>query len=325
MATLKDVAKEADLAVATVSRILNNRGYISEEAREKVELAMKKLNYRPNELARSLHQSKSTVIGLIVPHITHPFFSEMIRCIEEKAHAYGFRLLLFNTQSSDDNESEFLQICNSQRVAGIIMFSGGLSVQHFKNFGVPVITIERFLEAGTGSIECDNELGGYLAAEHLVSRGCRKILHFGTEKKYEMPGDMRFEGFKKYCKEHKVEYVEIPSKSDSFQTMEYYEDIEKALKKHRDADGIFANNDIIGAQAIQVCDRMGVKIPDDMKIVSFDDTMLTRLTSPQLTSVHQPIKEMAELSVRLLSDAVDGKVVPVRTQLPISLVVREST
>ena len=221
MATLKDVAAESGLAVSTVSRILNNRGYISEEARQKVNDAMRRLNYYPNELARSLHRSNSGMIGLIVPHIMHPFFSKLISCIEESCCRRGYRLLLFNTQSVEDKEAEFMQICSRNRAAGIIMCTGGLSVKQFKDFGIPVITIERSIEYGTASVECDNETGGHLAGELLWKKGCRKVLHFGSIDSYRMPADQRYLGFAEVCAARGMECIRIPSNAEAFQKMEY--------------------------------------------------------------------------------------------------------
>jgi len=325
MATLKDVAAECGLAVSTVSRILNNRGYISDEARQKVNDAMRRLNYYPNELARSLHRNNSGMIGLIVPHIMHPFFSKLISCIEESCCRRGYRLLLFNTQSAEDKEAEFMQICSSNRVAGIIMCTGGLSVKQFKDFGIPVITIERSIEYGTASVECDNESGGRLAGELLWKKGCRKVLHFGSIDSYRMPADYRYTGFAGVCASYGMECIRIPSDAAAFQKMEYHDQIESALLRYPDADGLFANSDVIGAQILQVCRKLDISVPDRMKVISFDDTFPAVNTSPRLTTVSQPISEMAELAVRLLEDVTQGRIVPVKNVLPVRLIEREST
>ena len=153
MATLKDVAREAGLTVGTVSRVLNNRGYISENAREKVEEAMKKLNYRPNEVARSLSKSSSNTIGVIVPHIQHPYFTEMISNLENQAYKRGYKMLLCNSRSIQEKEREYIDICTGNKVAGIILCSGTVPVDVFDGIGIPVVTIERFLDNGTAAVE----------------------------------------------------------------------------------------------------------------------------------------------------------------------------
>lgn len=174
MATLKDVAKETGLTVTTVSRVLNNRGYISEETRKKVYDAMKKLNYHPNEVARSLSKQSTNTIGVIVPHIRHPYFAELISNLESQAYRHQHKILLFNSQEKNEKEYEYLEMCSSNRVTGIILCIGTVGVNEFQGLNVPLITIERFLENGTGAVECDNIQGGCLAAtavELLVRAG----------------------------------------------------------------------------------------------------------------------------------------------------------
>ena len=174
MATLKDVAKETGLTVSTVSRVLNNRGYISADARERVYEAMKRLNYQPNELARSLSKQTTNTIGVIVPHIDHPYFARLLSSLETAAYKSGYKLLLFNSGERDEKEDRYLEMCKGSRVAGIILCSGRVETQCFEGLGVPLVTVERFLESGTAAVECDNRQGGRLAAKHLLERGCRK-------------------------------------------------------------------------------------------------------------------------------------------------------
>ena len=242
MATLKDVAKETGLTVSTVSRVLDNRGYISEETRKKVYEAMKKLNYRPNEVARSLSKQTTNTIGVIVPHIRHPYFAELISNLESQAYHYGHKILLFNSQEKNEKEWEYMEMCTSNRVAGVILCSGTVGVEKFTGLNVPLITIERYLENGTAEVECDNEQGGRLAA-----------------------------------------------------------------------------------QLLQVCHKLNIDVPSQMKIVGFDDVNIASLTTPPITTIHQPIKEMAKMAVELLVRSGNGELVPNRTTLPVSLVVRETT
>lgn len=325
MATLKDVAEEAGLTVGTVSRVLNNRGYISDNAREKVSNAMKKLNYHPNEVARSLQGKSTNTIGLIVPHIRHPYFAEMISNIENEAYKKGYRILLCNSQSIEEKEREYIEICTGNRVAGIILCSGTVSVEVFEGIHVPVVTMERFLDNGTAAVECDNRQGGALAAEKLISCGCRHLLHVGNISSVSMPADQRSEGFREVCEKKGIAFAEVFTEQAQYHDMKYDAMIEAALSERPETDGLFANSDVIAAQALQVCRRLGVPVPSKMKIVGFDDVNIAALTTPQLTTIHQPVREMAEIAVSLLHDAVSGKMVPKRTVLPVYLVERETT
>ena len=323
MATIKDVAREAGLTVTTVSRVLNNRGYISEDARKKVYDAMEKLNYQPNEVARSLHKKTTNTIGLIVPHIRHPYFAEMISNIENEAFKKGYRILLCNTKGKAEKEREYLDICTSNRVAGVILFSGTISVESFIQMDVPVITMERTLDNGTASVECDNRTGGELAAKRLLEAGCKHFLLVGsTSGKVELPADNRVLGFRGICEEHQVPYIEIDPNLKEYEDMEYTDLLEKTLRQYPETDGVFASSDVIAAQTIQVCNKLGIAVPGQMKIIGFDDSFVATLTTPQLTTIHQPIKEMAEQAVQLLKDASDKKVVAKRMMLPVCLVER---
>ena len=324
MATLKDVARESGLTVGTVSRVLNNRGYISDKAREKVDAAMKKLNYRPNEVARSLSKSSTNTIGVIVPHIRHPYFTEMISNLENQAYKKGYKILLCNSRSIQEKEREYIEICTSNKVAGIILCSGTVPVEVFDEIGISVVTIERFLDNGTAAVECDNRQGGALAAERLIACGCRDLLHVGNIGGQFMPADMRTEGFREVCERENVPFVELLTEEIQYNSMKYGELIEDALQKYPETDGLFANSDVIAAQTLQTCRKLQIAVPERLKVIGFDDVFLATLTTPQLTTVHQPIKEMAEIAINLLHDSASGKLVPKRTVLPVCLTARET-
>lgn len=325
MATLKDVARECGLTVSTVSRILNNRGYISESSREKVYKAMKTLNYQPNEVARSLSKKATNTIGVIVPHISHPYFAELISNLEHQAAKQGYKILLCNSQAIEEKEKKYVDMCTSNRVAGIILCSGTVAIQEFEKFDVPMITIERFLERGTAAVECDNHLGGSLAAQCLIRKGCKNLLHFSGVCEVPMPADDRAEGFKQVCEEEKIHYTEISTNEWQYNNMEYHDGIEQALRKYPETDGVFASSDFIAAQVLQVCSKLGISVPDQIKLIGFDDVMVSRVTTPRISTIHQPIKEMAQTAVSYLIQAAEGQMVPRRSVLPVSLVERETT
>lgn len=324
MATLKDVARESGFTVTTVSRVLNNRGYISEETKQKVNAAMKKLNYQPNEVARSLTKKTTNTIGIIVPHIRHPYFAELISNIENQCYKKGYKILLCNSHEKMEKEKEYLEMCSSNRVAGVILCSGTVSVKEFQGSNIPLITLERYLENGTASVECDNRQGGQIAAKYLIDCGCKKLLHFSGVYENAMPADMRAEGFKEMCEKEGIEHSEVATSAYQYSHLEYHDFIEKVLKEKKDVDGIFASSDLIAAQIIQVCHKLKIDIPGKVRLVGFDDVNISFLTTPQITTIHQPIKEMAENAVNIMLDAAAGKAVPKRTMLPVQLVIRET-
>ena len=327
MATLKDVARETGLTVSTVSRVLNNRGYISKEAREKVYEAMKKLNYQPNEVARSLSKQTTNTIGVILPHIDHPYFSRLLSSLETAAYLNEYKLMVFNSNDRDDKEVRYLEMCRGIRVAGIILCSGTVDVGRFEDLGVPLVTIERFLESGTAAIECDNRQGGRMVAKHLAQKGCRTVVYLSGENAEPMPADERALGFTEICRQEGLTCLDLEEeKTDAlYASLDYHEYIEKILDDHPEIDGIFASSDVIAAQVIQICRKKGIQIPDQIKLVGFDDSLISMLTSPAITTIRQPIPEMASLAVQTILPASNKEMAPSRTILPASLVERETT
>ena len=325
MATLKDVAKETGLTVSTVSRVLNNRGYISEETRKKVYEAMKKLNYRPNEVARSLSKQTTNTIGVIVPHIRHPYFAELISNLESQAYHYDHKILLFNSQEKNEKEWEYMEMCTSNRVAGVILCSGTVGVEKFTGLNVPLITIERYLENGTAEVECDNEQGGRLAAQHLIDCGCKHLIHISGVHETAMPADARAVGFRAVCEKQKVSYQIADTTAFEYNHLEYHQILEKLLKENPDTDGIFASSDLIASQVIQVGAQMGKRVPEDIQLIGFDDVMISTVTTPQITTIHQPVEEMTELCVEYIAKSLKNESVPQKIVLPVRLVQRGTT
>ncbi len=325
MATLKDVARESGLTVGTVSRVLNNRGYISEKTRQKVYRVMKELNYQPNEMARSLSTQRTNTIGVIVPHIVHPYFAKMIDSLEEAAYENEYKILLFSSKRKDYLEEKYIEMCWRNRVSGAILFSGLVHTEVFKRLDFPVITIERFIDEATAGIVCDNYQGGVLATEHLIERGCRHLLHIGGVNQMQMPGDKRKVAFEKVCREHGVNYLILEPDDEYYTEMDYYAIIRPVLEQHPEIDGVFASSDLIAAQVIQICREKGIRVPEQMKIVGFDDVNIASLTTPRITTIRQPVKEMAEAAVSALNRVLAGETVAKEMRFPVTLVRREST
>ena len=287
--------------------------------------AMEELNYQPNEVARSLSKKSTNTIGVIVPHIRHPYFADMISNIENAASKRGYKILLANSKGTDYKEKEYMDLCKSNRVAGVIIFSSSVNLSEFANSNIPLITVERFIENGTAAVECDNEQGGMMAARALIDAGCRNLLIIGGVFESHMPADARFKGFAKVCEAKGIPYKEVTTSQDHYNSLDYHALLDEALKTGGDIDGIFASSDLIAAQVLQVCGKLGKRVPEDIQLVGFDDVMVSRLTTPPISTIHQPIKEMAESAVDLVIAASEGKVVPKRTLLPVTFIEREST
>ena len=325
MATIVDVAKLAGVTPTTVSRVINNRGYISEKTRNKVNEAMDQLGYQPNEIARSLTKQKSNTIGVIVPHISHPYFAKLISNLENEAAKSGYKIILCNSKEKAEKEKQYLDMCKSNRVAGIILCSGNVESNKINTGNIPVVLLEKNFEEGKLGIQCDNYQGGKLATEHLIDCGCKRLLHFSGVIDEEMPADNREKAFIDICNEKNVEYFIRKYDINTYNEMNYYEYIKDTLNEMKNIDGIFASSDLIAAQVIQVCNELNIRIPSDVKLVGFDDVEIAKLTTPTITTIHQPIKEMAKLAIELIDSKYNNIEVNEQTILPIELVIRNST
>ena len=283
MATLKDVAKASGLTVGTVSRVLNNRGYISDKTREKVYQVMKELNYQPNETARALSKQKSNTIGVILPNIEHPYFAKVLSRLEREAAKQGYRIMLFVSRYKEEREEQCIEMCKSERVTGVVLCSGSFETEKFEDLDFPLITLEH------------------------------------------MPGDLREVAFRDICKNRNEENVVMVTDNRLFDSLEYYEYVRQALVDNPDVDGVFASSDVIGAYVLQACADLGIKVPEQLKIVGFDDVNIAQFTSPGLTTIHQPVEQMAELAVAAIAQIDEGKVVPTKTVFPVTLVERGTT
>ncbi|HHT42863.1 MAG TPA: LacI family transcriptional regulator [Firmicutes bacterium] len=325
MPTIKDVAERAGVSVTTVSRVLNNRGYISEATRKKVYQAMEELDYQPNEVARSLFRKKSNIIGLIVPTVAHPFFAELTAYLETYAYSRGYKVLICNSQLDASKEQEYIWMLRRNQVDGIIMASHTLEVEEYKKLDLPVVAFDRFISKRIPYVTSDNYQGGRLAVELLLERGCKQIAHMCGSLHLDMLANQRHRAFMDVAEERKVPYFTVETDINVFEVEKYEELLSDLLTEHPDIDGLFLNSDIMAIAAMKVCRKLGKRIPQDIKIIGYDDVSIASLVSPQITSIRQPLAEMSELSVRLIEALLEGKPVEVENCLPVQLMERETT
>ena len=325
MATIVDVARLAGVTPTTVSRVINNRGYISEKTKKRVHEAMDELGYQPNEIARSLTKQKSNTIGVIVPHISHPYFAKLISNLENEASKKDYKIILCNSKEKAEKEKQYLDMCKSNRVAGIVLCSGNVESNKINTGDIPVVLLEKNFEEGKLGIQCDNYQGGKLATEHLIECGCKKVLHFSGVIDEEMPADNREKAFIDTCIKNSVKYYIKKFDINTYNQMDYYEAIKDTIAEIKEIDGIFASSDLIAAQVIQVCNELNIRIPQDIKLVGFDDVEISKLTTPTITTIHQPIKEMSKLAVELIDTKYTNVEIDKQIIVPVELVVRNST
>ena len=329
MATLKDVAQRAGVTVTTVSRMLNSRVPVSEKTTRRIQQAMDELGYHPNEVARALAKKSTNIIGLIVPSAENFFFSSVIHSIEHHASEHDCKVMLCVSNLETEKEIEYFNMLTSNKVMGIILASHTPNLEEaidLINFDAPLISIDRILSHTIPSACADNYRGGYIAAEHLIESGCKKLLYIGSSTGFNMDASKRYLGMRDACLEHGLELMGcIDVEEEQFIHMDYHKSVEKAFALFPDLDGILTSNDVIAAAAVRYCHRQGIRVPEQVKIVGYDDSTLASHCVPQLTTISQPVDEICRYAVHCITKAAVGEVIPISTVFPVSLVKRETT
>ncbi|SER47826.1 LacI family DNA-binding transcriptional regulator [Salipaludibacillus aurantiacus] len=325
MATIKDIAIKAGVSVTSVSRVLNRRGYLSEELINKVHQAMEELHYQPNEVARSLQKKESRIIGLILPDVSHPFFGELTRAIESYAFSRNYKLLLCNSQLDPLKEKDYLSMLKASQVDGIIMGSHTIDTEEYLHIAQPLVTIDRRISSRIPYVSSDNFEGGVLAAEKLIKKGCKQIAYIGGNVELDLLAKKRYEGFKKEIDHSKCKLHFFQTNINGFNYEEYEELAAGIFRECPEIDGIFASSDIIAAAILKEARRLNRGVPQDVKVIGYDNVQLSRIISPPLTTIGQPIKEIGEKAVDLIISQIRKERVTVETVLPVQLIERETT
>lgn len=324
MASIREVAKRAGVSPATVSRVINGTARVDEEKRERVEKAIEETGFRPNELARALYRKSSKIIGVIVPDIENPFFSELAKAIEKEAYEQEYRILLCNSDDQKEKELANLQMLAQLQADGVILMTNtGEKSQSYEAVSMPIVFVDRRLDemGQTSVIEADHYAGGKLAAEHLIACGCRKITCIRGPQELSS-GKKRYEGYREVCRQYsmKERFVDSTYK---------YEDgakaAEEVLRRYPDTDGIIACNDMTAVSVYKVLQKRGYRVPEDIQIIGFDGVKFGRFLTPELTTVAQPIKEMGKCAVQMILGTVKELPRDREMKFPMMLIKGETT
>jgi LacI family transcriptional regulator len=306
---ISDVAREAGVSPQTVSRALNNKAEISAETRERVLEIVQRLGYRPNTLARGLVTQKTSTLGLIVPDIANPFFSEVARGSEDAAHVAGYSLLLCNAMEDPEREMEALRALEAQRVDGILLCSSRLTDQRLAAMLgrlPPVVLANREPAAeGMHAVSIDDEFGARAAMKHLLRTGRRHIgLLAGPPA--SRSGARRTAGYKAALAEAGLPLDPglivpcAPNLEGGHQAAT------ALLSAQRGVDALLCYNDLVAVGALQVIAALGRRVPEDVAVVGFDDIPLAALVTPPLTTLRSDRRALGAEIVRLLLQALDG-------------------
>ncbi|MDF2700681.1 MAG: degA 1 [Haloplasmataceae bacterium] len=321
MPNIKDVAKKANVSVATVSRVINHKGYVNIETRLLVEKAIKELKYIPNEFARSLFKKISKTIGVIFPHLSNSFYYNVLEGIEEFAFENGYKVMICNSNEDEEREEEYLNQFVKYNIDGIIIGSNSNILSRYKELNIPIVSIDRIIDEEIPSVSSDNVGGGYVAAKKLVENGCKNIIHFRGPSILLTVQD-RTIGFNKCLDENNLTcdivdlaFIDPESKL-----------IRVCLENNPNIDGIFCDSDTIAAIVLSELNHMGKKVPDDVQVVGYDNIILSQLIIPKLSTVSQKMFEIGkEAMISLHTLMENGTLDDKHKLIPVELIEREST
>jgi LacI family transcriptional regulator len=308
--TIKDIAKILGISPSTVSRALKDHPDISIETKKLVQSFADKVNYRPNALALSLRSSKTNTIGIIIPEIVHHFFSSVISGIEDVAYAKGYRVMICQSNENHKRESLDVQALLDNRVDGILISISKTTKEfdHFRNIlenGTPLVFFDRICdEIETDRVIADDKEGARIATQHLIKKGCKTILHLAAPQ-HLLIGKYRLEGYKQAIKEAGISFdSELVVKCDSRE--EVLRNADQILKLAPHIDGIFAVNDSTAIAAMQILQKNGFKIPQQLKVVGFGDGPNATIAYPTLTTVEQKGYEIGKEAVQMLIKQIES-------------------
>ncbi len=331
--SIRHIAKLAGTSVSSVSRVLNNSGYASPELRERVEAAIRTLNYTPSKGARMLRGAPSRMIGLMLPSIDVPFFGILAHAIEQELFGRGYQTLICSTAENMDHEARYISMLLSQRVDGVIVASAFGNTAHFealREAHIPIVAIDRELAGiANDAVMADHQGGGRLMARHLIGLGHRAIGIVGAPA-HSQPVQLRLQGIAMEMAESGLAPAAV-SMAEEHSFAATYPLARELVASRPEVTAIIGTTDISAIAAIHAVQDRGFSVPRDYSVIGFDDLPEAAYVFPRLTTVAQPIRDVGAQAVRRLEALIEGQ----RTghesgkdtvvKVPVTLIERDST
>ncbi|EGU36086.1 substrate-binding domain-containing protein [Vibrio scophthalmi] len=310
MATMKDIAKLACVSTSTVSHVINQSRYVSEEIAERVNRAAQELNYSPSVLARSLKTNRTKTLGMLVTTSSNPFFGEVVKGVERSCYQKGYNLILCNTEGDQERMTTSISTLLQKRVDGLILMCSSLEGEHIEIFDkypdVPVVVMDWGPMLFASDKIQDNSLrGGYIAAKYLIECGHHEIgCITGPLNRYQ--AQMRYEGYKRALNEEGLEFHPSWIIESNFECDGGYEAFNRMYQKGPLPSAIFVCNDMMAMGVINAANEKGIAIPEELSIIGYDDIQIAKFMSPSLTTIHQPKYRLGQAAVETLLRKLDN-------------------
>ena len=328
--SIRDIAKMAGVSTATVSRVINNNGRFSEATRERVQKIIDETGYVTNMAAKSLRESRSKTIGMIVPDISNDFFSTLALHTERYLAKRGYSVFVCNNANDPERERDYIKTLVSKQVDGIICISGAHDFEeNLSSRSIPVVCVDRYPEKNEQipRVISNDVKGGFLATEHLIKRGCRHILLISSAVE-DYNKERREQGYEQALREHGLTApqgyrLHLPGADPSKDEAERL--VAEFLDSGLPVDGVFAVSDHAAAGALRALRAKGIGVPDEVKLVGYDDSIYSQLTTPQITTIERYPEQLAHKGCDALLQMIEGGTPPLETIMPVELVERGST
>lgn len=308
MSTIKDVAQRAGVSVTTVSHVINGTRRVSNDARLRVDEAIRELRFVPNAIARGLRSSRSHSLGVMIPNIANPFFAEIVSAVEEAAFSAGYSVILCNSGDDPNRQARYLRLLSEKQIEGLVLMTIGgaqeLDGQAFSALSMPIVALDRELPLdGVDRVAIDQCGGARLAIEHLLELGHRRIACIAGPDD-QLVARERVNGWRQALHAHGIEPAAEWCVDGDFTAASGVRAAEKLLALRPRPTAIFAGNDLMAFGALSACTAGGLRVPEDISIVGFDDILLSEFTNPPLTTVGQPKTEAGRLAIAMLLERI---------------------
>lgn len=328
-ATIYDVAHDSGVGISTVSRVLNNSPNVSPKTKEKVLASIEKMNFYPNANARGLTSAKTSTIGIAVPFYLRYFFMDILVGVGDELASHGYDIILFNIKSPDDIKNVLRKIIGESKISGLIGISISFNDEEIKNLddaGIPVVLVDSSND-NVSSIFINNINGGYKAVKHLVELGHTKIatiIGSHTDPFKLNITKSRLKGMKRALKENDIHFEPNYVRHGNWNKYSAYEAMEVLLSLHEPPTAVFCCSDIMALGAIEKVKKRGLRIPEDIAIVGYDDLEFSSLIG--LTTLRQPLDILGEMSTKIImSNISEGKYRKQKIEIEPELIIRNST
>ncbi|MFD1737396.1 LacI family DNA-binding transcriptional regulator [Bacillus salitolerans] len=330
MTTIKDVAKLSGVSMSTVSRVMNAPESVRADKREKVEKAIRELRYYPNALARGLISKRTETLGVLIPDVSNPYVSEVIRGMEDAAHSLGSNLILCNTDRNQERMINYLKVLKEKQVDGIIYTSEPFTADFhklFEEFNMPVVLAStQSIEYEIPSVKINDEKAGYDAGMYLIRKGHYKIGMISGPIEDPIAGYTRYSGFKKAMSEIlPMETIDAWIEFGSYRYEDGYEAMKRLYKKQPEVTAVFVASDEMALGAISYLHQIGISVPEEVSVLGFDNTKIAKMCIPKLTTIGQPMYDIGQKAVFKLEALLNSEELDeLRSYLDHTIVERDS-